>query len=404
MSERLSVAFADTLHDQWTAGAHYYQNLFFALRSLRPETEVHISLLRAPGAPWSAYFEGKDLIDGLLTIPPDTPPHYPAFWQRQRIRVLKRARLYRPPPPPPPALETLLRTRNVHLLFTTWVHFGPAWTFPTLVWIPDFQHLHLPDLFTPAELEHRNSVFAHAALHATRILLSSETARRDFEQFLPSAAPKARVLPFVAQVPTDIYQADPSFVLAEYHLPERFIYLPNQFWQHKNHELVLQALQRVCARHPEITVVCTGNTNDTRAPLYFGKLLARIAGSGVRNQFLLLGWIPHAHMFQLMRQALAVLQPSLFEGWSTTVEEARSVGKTLLLSDLPIHREQDPPQAIYFDPHDPDALADALVRVYAECSPGPDLAAEARARADLPLRTREFGRRAVEIFHDTLSA
>ena len=62
--------------------------------------------------------------------------------------------------------------------------------------------------------------------------------------------------------------------------------------------------------------------------------------------------LPRAHVFRLMRQSLAVLQPSLFEGWSTSVEEAKSVGKRMILLDIPVHREQDPPRALFFDPRD----------------------------------------------------
>ena len=69
----LNIAFADSLHDNWTAGAHYYKNLFFALRSLRPAQEVVVSLLRAPNQSASRYFEGNALIDHVLTAPSEPP-------------------------------------------------------------------------------------------------------------------------------------------------------------------------------------------------------------------------------------------------------------------------------------------------------------------------------------------
>ncbi len=36
----------------------------------------------------------------------------------------------------------------------------------------------------------------------------------------------------------------------------------------------------------------------------------------------------------------ALINPSQFEGWSTTVEEAKSLGVKMLLSDLEVHKEQ----------------------------------------------------------------
>jgi glycosyltransferase involved in cell wall biosynthesis len=227
--------------------------------------------------------------------------------------------------------------------------------------------------------------------------LSSEDARRDLENFAPTAAHKARVLPFVAQIPDEVYANDPAEMCKRYHLPERFIYLPNQFWQHKNHELVMEALKLARSTSPEITVVCTGNTQDYRNSLYFGQFLSKISALNLRESLVILGLVPHAHMFNLARQSLAVLQPSLFEGWSTTVEEARSLGKHIILSDIPVHREQNPPSGIFFDPRDAHALAECLLRAYGERKPGPDEALESEARRSLPGRTREFGGGFVEI-------
>jgi len=62
-----------------------------------------------------------------------------------------------------------------------------------------------------------------------------------------------------------------------------------------------------------------------------------------------------------MRVAGAVINPSLFEGWSTTVEEAKSMGVPMLLSDIGVHREQAEGRASFFDPHAPETLADLLV-------------------------------------------
>jgi glycosyltransferase involved in cell wall biosynthesis len=185
-------------------------------------------------------------------------------------------------------------------------------------------------------------------------------------------------------------------------LPRRFVYLPNQFWAHKNHKVVVQALALAKAQGSQVTVVCTGSAWDHRNPWYFSELLATISELGLRDNLILLGFIPHAHLFQLMRQSLAVLQPSLFEGWSTTVEEAKSVGKSVILSDIPVHREQNPPQVTFFDPRDPKVLADCLVKVFDQKRPGPDHELEASARASWPLRAMDFGRAFVEIVQDVV--
>lgn len=393
----LRVAFADIVNPGWTAGAHYYKNLFMALRRLEGDSRPRVVVVVAPHQRDRGYETYRDLADEVVEIP---VPRRSNILTRQMRRVTRRLTARNAFDL---ELERLLRGRGIDAIFACWQEFGPSFPVPSMGWIPDFQHRHLPELFSAAENRQRDALFERMAMNCTRIVLSSEDARRDFERIHPAFAAKARVLRFVAHVPPDVYDDDPARMCAEYHLPERFVYLPNQFWAHKGHSVVVEALGLLKARHPEIAVVCTGNPADNRDPLHFAELLARASRLDVRDRFIVLGWVPHEHTFQLMRQSIAVLQPSLFEGWSTTVEEAKSIGKTVVVSDIPVHREQDPAGAVYFDPTDAAALAERLIEVYATHAPGPDKELEAAARASLPQRAREYALEFVGIVRDAMA-
>ena len=80
----------------------------------------------------------------------------------------------------------------------------------------------------------------------------------------------------------------------------------------------------------------------------------------MKHLFRPLGIVPYLDLMSLMRHSVAVINPSRFEGWSTTVEEAKSMGKSILLSDISVHREQAPDRAAFFSPDNPQALADAM--------------------------------------------
>jgi hypothetical protein len=83
-----------------------------------------------------------------------------------------------------------------------------------------------------------------------------------------------------------------------------------------------------------------------------------------------------------------------------SVDEARSIGKRLLLSDIPAHREQQPPAADFFDPNSCDELTKKMGRIWTEAIEGPDSDLEANARRDLPLRRRSIAERFVAICRD----
>lgn len=242
---------------------------------------------------------------------------------------------------------------------------------PTIAWIPDFQHVHLPHFFEPIELAVRDAEFTLLLERSDRVIVSSHSARADLAAFSPAHVGKARVLQFCSVRPTlDGTEADD--VTALYGLADCFFYLPNQFWAHKNHRLVLESLARLRERWPHAQVVCSGALSDYRNPDHIEALRARISELGLQDGFKLLGLIPYRHIALLMLRSSAVINPSHFEGWSTTVEEAKALGVPLLLSDLPVHREQCPEgEALFFSPDDPHDLERCMERILSGEWPSP---------------------------------
>jgi len=263
---------------------------------------------------------------------------------------------------------------------------------PTLEWIADFQHRHLPEFFTPQELELRDAGHDMAAKDAHGILVSSEAARDDLYNFHPEAVGKAHVLRFVANV-TDSGKIPSKEGLADhYRLAEPYFHIPNQLWAHKNHKVVVQALQILKSRGKAPLVISTGHTEDYRNPGFFKKLKARVGAAGVADRIRFLGMVPFKDLSAFMRYAVAMINPSLFEGWSTTVEEAKSIGKTILLSDIPVHREQAPERGIYFPPDDPDQLAGQMLTVLNGFDPVTEAENQKAAAAALPGRRLDYAR------------
>ena len=250
---------------------------------------------------------------------------------------------------------------KIDIVFEPAKFFGRCLQQPAIAWFPDLQHRRMPQMFGWLAWWRREIGFRQQLRHDRTILLSSKDALNDCEKYYPQSKGRARVLRFPAVIEAKDFATDPKSVLSQYQIPDRFIYLPNQFWRHKNHALVIEALGILRRRGSDVRVVATGNPSDPRDPTIYPRLMSRLNELGATSMFQVLGIMPRSHVIALLRTCSALINPSVCEGWSTGVEEAKMLGVPMLLSDIAVHREQAGVVATYFDVGDPATLADFLV-------------------------------------------
>lgn len=248
---------------------------------------------------------------------------------------------------------------QIHVVFEAANFYGWRFPIPAIAWVPDMQHRQLRHLFNFFSYWKREIGFRFQLLNGRKIMLSSEDARVDFEHYYPTSVGLTHVVRFA--VPAEASRLDSRAIAGEYGLPEHFFFLPNQFWKHKNHECVVQALSILKSQGKEVVIAVSGKQNDPRDEMYFPKLKNSVDSLGLTNSFKMLGVIPYQHIAALMLSSSALLNPSKFEGWSTTVEEAKAIGVRMILSDLNVHKEQAGEFADFFNPNSPKELAERLI-------------------------------------------
>ena len=250
-------------------------------------------------------------------------------------------------------------------------------------WIPDFQHVYLPQLFSEENRQYRDTAYRRVAQQTQVVMLSSHIASEHFSAFVPEYAYKARVFQFPSTYAFEHSNGNPSTVLEKFRLPAKFVLIANQFWQHKNHLTVIDALQRLSCQGVRIPLVMTGLPADYRDPTneHLSRILQAVASSGLTDQVTILGMVPEADLHDLLRCAALIIQPSRFEGWSTSVQDAKALGRPLLCSDIPVHHEQVPGALGFFPCDNADILGDLLARVWNRLNPGPEPENEQKALA-----------------------
>lgn len=367
----------------WLGGVSYFRNLFGALYDLPDRRVDPVVITRRDSAPDSlAQFQPAQTLRTRL-VEVESP-----WWKVRRALQRYAGRDW--------VFERFLRDHGIALLSHSG-HLGRRCPLPALSWIPDFQERHLPEFFSPVEQQARLRQLEEGCRHSTAMLLSSHAALRDLAEMQPSCAKRAHVLQFVAAVPAVDAVPARGELEQRYGFSGQYFHLPNQFWAHKNHKLVVEALRLLREQSRPVLVLATGNTEDHRQPGHFPALMQQVVAAGVQDWFRVLGVVPYRDLMGLMAASVAVLNPSLSEGWSTTVEEAKSFGKRVVLSDIPVHREQAPERAIYVDPRDAAAMARALAQAATELDPQAEADRTRSALDRLPNRRRAFARRFEEI-------
>jgi glycosyltransferase involved in cell wall biosynthesis len=223
-------------------------------------------------------------------------------------------------------------------------------------WVADLQDLYLPQFFKKHELKLRLAKYKRMVDEKEPIVFSSNAALDDFNKFYPNNVNLKRVVRFVSISTNNFNSLSITDLKSKFKIEGDYIIVSNQFWRHKNHMVVLEAFRNLVINNKNIQLVLTGKEYDYRDPNYTQDLKNYVTENNLQSKVLFLGFIDRDEQLKLMSESLSIIQPSLFEGWSTVVEDAKFLKKCIICSDIPVHREQLPESDLFFDPYDPVSL------------------------------------------------
>ncbi|MDF1584271.1 MAG: glycosyltransferase [Methyloprofundus sp.] len=379
MNKKIRVAFFPPSDTSWMGGVNYYKNLFYALHK-HVSSEIEVIVFLSANADSFVIKNYLPFVDHVFYIKFLDKTKFTGFISKLESRVFGTSYF----------MGYLLNKYRIDIISHS--HFSGFKTIKSIGWIPDFQHLHLPDMFTKKEIVNRDKGFMRLIKKSDAVFLSSYDSFNDYKQFSPRFINKAKVLQFVSQ-PEDCYfkltDDDRCELLNKYNLPECFFFLPNQFWKHKNHITAFKAVRLLKDRDKEVYLVCTGNLKDYRDSNYVQYLKNFISENNLDKNIILLELVPYKDVYSLIKFSRAVLNPSLFEGWSSTVEECKSVGKSLIISDINVHKEQAP-DAIFFEKNSPESLSEVLAQFSDAGKTGINL-------VDLNFRTKKYAENYLDV-------
>lgn len=263
-----------------------------------------------------------------------------------------------------PALSEKFSALDLTVVFSPTLYLGRLQSQKIVTWLPDFQHRALPRFFSVRQRLLREISYRLCIRASDKLMLSSNDAAKMFLAFYGAQfAHKLNIVPFTPSI-NPLAQSEVHEVLKRYNLRPGYFFLPNQFWQHKNHELAISAFEQLCQENWSGRLVMTGSPPSAAGAVQGAAVLERLSRLQAAGRLRHLGSIPRRDFLALLQASGCLINPSRFEGRSSTVEEAIAYEIPMLLSDIVIHREQAINRAAYFGLNDSNALAAAMTCAY----------------------------------------
>ncbi len=267
---------------------------------------------------------------------------------------------------------------------------------PTVITVFDLSFMHYPDSFPPLQRRYLQSQTARSCRKARRVITISESSRQDVHQIFQ--VPLDRIDVVYPGVDAQ-YRPLPDADLAEFRrreaLPQHFLLHVGTLQPRKNIPILLEALARL--RRPDLLLVLAGGKG-----WLYEEIFAQVIALGLENQVRFTGYVADAALPLWYNAATVLLFPSVYEGFGLPVVEALACGTPVIAARSSSIPEAGGEAALYFNPHDSEALAAQLTAVLDD----QDLAASMREKGLIQARRfswQKAGEETARVYRRALS-
>jgi glycosyltransferase involved in cell wall biosynthesis len=279
-----------------------------------------------------------------------------------------------------PRLWTQGRLAADLALWTPDVLFVPAhalpWWCPTrsVVTVHDLGFYYVPHAYRPFDRWYLHVSTYWSARRATRVLADSLATRDDLVRWYGVSSTKIDVVHLGVDAAFRPQPAEARRVVAaRYGLDRPYLLYVGALRRRKNLPRLLVALARLRAR-PLLALAGSAGPDAT----VLRDLAMRL---GLGDDVRILGYVPEDDLPALYSGALAVVLPSLYEGFGLTALEAMACGVPVVCARVGALPEVVGDAGLLLDPHDVPGWTAALERISGDTPLRADLGARGRARA-----------------------
>lgn len=220
---------------------------------------------------------------------------------------------------------------------------------PTVSTILDIQHEYYPQFFVPQELAHRRKFYQDIVKKVERVVCISDYTRDTFCEKYSFPIERTKTIYIAIQ---NRFSKEDDRILDRLNIRgQKYIVYPANFWEHKNHKLLLNAFAMYVCENKDLKLVLTGNPLENAT--YYADV---IKAMGIEEYVAITGYITDEELYSILKNSKGLIYPSLFEGFGIPVVEAMHLYKLIACSNLTSLPEIGCDEIHYFNPKKPDEI------------------------------------------------
>ena len=237
---------------------------------------------------------------------------------------------------------------------------------PYIVTIHDLMHKYYPNFpeYSFKIKVTRDLLYKKAAKYSLFTIVDSGQGKEDLIRFYKIPKNKIKIIPCL--LPPwiykykDITQTVTEELLLKYNLPDNFIFYPAQFWYHKNHIRLIQALSLIRQKYKiKVPLVLVGSPKEN-----YQKTINLIKILNMNDQVIHLGYVSDKEIVALYKKATALVFPSLLGPTNIPPIEAMVLGTPVVCSNLFEMPNQIGNAGFLFDPFNIKDMAEKIYKIW----------------------------------------
>jgi glycosyltransferase involved in cell wall biosynthesis len=234
---------------------------------------------------------------------------------------------------------------------------------PFITAIHDLQHIFHPqykEVSQKGEHSVREFRYTYEMAHSYKVFAESEIGKEDIVSHYHIKASKVLVMPYV---PINTIRTMSAFhslrIRKKLHLPDIYVFYPANFWPHKNHRNLIEAIAMLKNSGKPVDLVLTGSANCARST--YEEMINLTKKYHLTKNVHFLGYVSDTDLSVIYSYAKALVMPTYFGPTNIPIVESWKMGIPVITSDIRGCKEQAKNAALFVNPDSPRDIAEKIL-------------------------------------------